>query len=88
MNRLKASYFILQFVIICWTFIKLLCLTKVDTLSLENGVVVLPWNSKCKVVLIQNTYYNNYVQQAGADLGQAQLPTGIWLYCDLCSYID
>ena len=21
-------------------------------------------------------------QQAGAELGQAQLPTGIWLYCD------
>ena len=21
-------------------------------------------------------------EQAGAELGQAQLPTGIWLYCD------
>ena len=22
------------------------------------------------------------LKQAGAELGQAQLPTGIWLYCD------
>ena len=30
------------------------------------------------------------LKQAGAELGQAQLPTGIWLYCDyhLLPYID
>ena len=31
-----------------------------------------------------------YIEQAGAELGQAQVPTGIWLYCDyhLLPYID
>ena len=30
----------------------------------------------------QKLEVENVKEQAGAELGQAQLPTGIWLYCD------
>ena len=38
----------------------------------------------CELGYGTNTIFWQYsIKQAGAELDQAQLPTGIWLHCDL-----